>query len=90
MDMQMQMYDLPRAKHFVLHEGLQTTDSILPILFCLQGHEVHRHVAMYNLWVGNKCQNPPFFFFFLHYYYSFARLTLLRWSHIYLWKTESQ
>lgn len=62
--MDMQMYDLPRAKHFVLHEGLQTTDSILPILLCLQGHEVHCHAAKYNLCVGNKCQNEPLVLFF--------------------------
>lgn len=89
--MDMQMYDSPRAKRFVLHEGLQTTDSVLPILFCLQGHEVHCHAAKSNLWVGNKCQNPSLVFFcFFNYYYSSAHLTLLHWRHIYLWKTESQ
>lgn len=61
--MNMQMYTLPQAKRSLLHEGLQTTNNILPIVFCLQGHEVHCRTAMYNLWVRNKHQKIHLFFF---------------------------
>lgn len=57
----MRMYTSPQAKQFLLHEGLQTTTNILPIAFCQAGHEVHHYTGMYNLWVRNKHQNPPFF-----------------------------
>lgn len=58
----MQIYTLPQAKQFLLHEGPQTTTNILPIALCHPGHEAHHSTGMYNLWVRPNIKILLFFF----------------------------
>lgn len=56
-----QMYTSPQAKLFLLHDGPQTTTSVLPVALCHPGHEAHHSMGMYNHWVKANIKILLFF-----------------------------